>query len=152
MKYLVEKYEAGYWLITDPLQPEELSSLRNYRAALHREYIRRCPGKHSRVALGSRLGVSKSATAFYETDGIVKKRPRHSRTPLNIYANPLDLVPTVRESWATWLEIEKYDDREERWCGEPFRAPPRKIIAARWLSRGARVSLVTQQMNEYWVD
>lgn len=152
IKDLVDKYQAGDWLTTDPLEPEDLSSLRNYRAALHREFIRRCPGDYSRAFLGSRLGVSKSATAFYEKDGIVKKRPQHRRTPLNYYMNPLDLVPTVRESWATWLEIEKYDDKQERYCGEPFRAPPRKIIAALWLSRGANVTLVTQQTNTYWVD
>jgi hypothetical protein len=47
------------------------------------------------------------------------------------------------------LEIEKLDaDRKT----EPFRAPPTKIIAALWLSRGANVTLVTQQTNTYWVD
>ena len=54
----------------------------------------------------------------------------------------------VRKSYAAWLEIEKVDDDRK---SEPFRAPPRKIIAALWLSRGANVTLVTQQTNEYWV-
>ncbi|HSS95562.1 MAG TPA: hypothetical protein VLK33_00950 [Terriglobales bacterium] len=149
IQYLVDKYQAGHWLTTDPLQKEDLSSLKNYRAALHREFIRRHPGDYSRIFLGKRLGVGKSATINYETDGKIKSRPRYTRNPLNVYANPLDLVPDVRASYATWLEIEKLDDDQE---SEPFRAPPKKIIAALWLSRGAAVTLVTQQTNTYWVD
>ncbi|MEO8609073.1 MAG: hypothetical protein ABI690_14380 [Chloroflexota bacterium] len=149
IKYLVNKFEAGYWLTTDPLELQDLSSLRNYRAALHREFIRRHPGNYSRAFLGRRLGVSKAATINYDRKAGVKSRPRYSRNPLNVYMNPLDLVPTVRASWATWLEIEKLDYNCK---SEPFRAPPRKIIAALWLSRGANVTLVTQQTNEYWVD
>jgi hypothetical protein len=151
IEYLVNKYEAGYWLTTDPLEKTDLSSLKAYRAALHREFIRRCPGDYSRVFLGRRLGVSKSATINYESDGVVKHRPRYRRNPLNVYANPLDLVPAVHESWATWLEIEPLDYQKET-PDEPFRAPPKQIIAALWLSRGANVTLVTQQTNSYWVD
>jgi hypothetical protein len=148
IEFLAKKYQAGVWFTTDPLEPQDLGSLRSYRAALHREFIRRHPGNYSRAFLGRRLGVSKAATINYESDGVVKHRPRYTRTPLNVYANPLDLVPTVRESWSTWLEIEKVDDDR---ASEPFRAPPKKIIAALWLSRGANVTLVTLQTNAYWV-
>lgn len=149
IEYLVNKYEAGSWLTTDPLECEDLSSLRDYRAALHREFIRRHPGNYSRAFLGRRLGVSKAATINYDRKAGVKSRPRYTRNPLNVYVNPLDLVPAVRESYATWLEIEKVNYNRKF---EPFRAPPRKIIAALWLSRGANVTLVTQQTNAYWVD
>jgi hypothetical protein len=151
IEYLANKYEAGHWFTTDPLEKTDLGSLKAYRAALHREFIRRCPGDYSRVFLGRRLGVSKSATINYESDGVVKHRPRYRRTPLNVYVNPLDLVPAVRESWATWLEIEPLDYQKET-PDQPFRAPPKQIIAALWLSRGANVTLVTQQTNSYWVD
>jgi hypothetical protein len=58
-------------------------------------------------------------------------------------------VPTVRAGWSTWLEIEQVEyDRKS----DPFRAPPKKIVAALWLSRGASVTLVTQQTNAYWLD
>ena len=149
IEYLVNRYEAGFWLTTDPLEPEDLGSLRNYRAALHREFIRRHPGNYSRAFLGRRLGVSKAATINYDRKAGVKSRPRYRRNPLNAYANALDLVPAVRESWAAWLEIEKVDYNRK---SELFRAPPKKIIAALWLSRGASVTLVTQQTNAYWVD
>jgi hypothetical protein len=146
---LVNRYESGSWLTTDPLEPEDLGSLRNYRAALHREFIRRHPGNYSRAFLGRRLGVSKAATINYDRKVGVKSRPRYTRNWLNAYVNGLDFVSTVRENWAAWLEIEKVDDARK---SEPFRAPPRKIIAALWLSRGANVTLVTQQTNAYWLD
>jgi hypothetical protein len=150
IELLVNKYNAGFWLTTDPLEPQDLGSLRSYRAALHREFIRRHPGNYSRAFLGNRLGVSKSAVINYDHQAGVQSRPRYTRNPLNVYVNPLDLVPTVRASWATWLEIEPFD-HENDVPGKPFRAPPKKMIAALWLSRGANVTLVTQQTNAYWV-
>jgi hypothetical protein len=149
IEHLVNKYEAGTWLTTDPLQPEDLSSLKNYRAALHREFIRRNPGNYSRTFLGKRLGVSKAATINYDRKAGVQSQPRYSRNPLNVYVNPLDLVPTLRTSWSSWLEIEKLDYEHKV---IPFRAPPKKIIAALWLSRGANVTLVTRLTNSYWVE
>ncbi len=142
IEYLCQQYEAGYWLTTDPLEKADLTSLRAYRAALHREFIRRAPGSYSRAFLGRRLGVSKSATRNYDEPAGVVVKPRYERTEINYYVNALDLVPRDRVGWHTWMEIKPQDKPS-------FRAPPKRAVAANWLDHGAWITVVKQLTNRY---
>ncbi|MEN8172026.1 MAG: hypothetical protein ABFS03_04015 [Chloroflexota bacterium] len=69
LDFLVETVAAGVVLACDELSVDDMNNLRNYRAGLHREFLkRRKKCQHSRKWLGDRLGVGDRATSFYEKD------------------------------------------------------------------------------------
>jgi hypothetical protein len=62
--------------LSDELKPADLHGLTTYRAALHREFIRRSPGAYTRGWLAGRLGVSKRTVRDYDKRGGITVTPQ----------------------------------------------------------------------------
>jgi hypothetical protein len=67
---------------SDELKPADLRGLTTYRAALHREFIRRSPGVYTRGWLAGRLGVSKRTVRDYDKRAGIKVTPQIDHEPM----------------------------------------------------------------------
>jgi hypothetical protein len=139
---LVKKYAKGVFVAVDQLTVSDMQSLRHYRQALHREFIRRAPGSYSRAFLARRLGVSKRTTRAYDLQLGIRSIRRISKQELRYISNWDDLVRMAKPG-LNWLRVE-YDD------GRFFDAPPKEGIATRHMWKmDKKVYLVTQLCNRY---
>lgn len=135
---LITRYGGGRQGTTDPLDAEDLRKLSTYRAALHREFIRRNSARWGRKKLGWRLGVSKWATLYYE------KYFKNFRCKRRVSCKPfftLNELPE-RQEFRSWLTVEKPD-------GTRFKCPAIRSLAARLLKIGYQLTLWIQEVNEY---
>lgn len=124
---------------SDVLEPDDLTTARKTRMALHREMIKRRPGYYARSWMARRLGVNKRTIAAYN-----RLIPIHSKT---MYI----------ETKVNWHNLERLLP-----CDEPIqgailvtqiekRYPALRSIASRLLAKGESLILKQQTTNFYWV-
>lgn len=127
------------WKSTDVLGAADFASLKAYRQALHREFIRRAPGNYSRQFLAGRLGVSARSTRNYDRVVGVVAEVRFKRERVNYYfqRRAPDMV-MGRE----YLEVVTWEN------GQTRRMPAKPGVFYRYRDR-AEIFLVTQLANHY---
>ena len=123
---------------SDPLTLEDLTTAKQTRMALHRELIRRRPGRYPRRWLARRLGVSCETLDSYnrETEGL-HFRPCFWEQP--IFWSNLNAVPDGIEIAGAFLQ----DETGKRY-------PAKWKIAAILIGQGKRLVYKRQDANYYW--
>jgi|GEM_PF-4421576 len=114
--------------LSDELKPADLHGLTKYRAALHREFIRRSPGVYTRGWLAGRLGVSKRTVRAYD------KRAGIKVTPQIKYERMYSMIQVSNAlSMQTVITREPYGTPHDRWLEDPTgkRYPLMRDIAKR---------------------
>lgn len=110
-----------------------------YRAALHREFIKRAPGVYPRSFLARRLGISKRTSRTYDKIERITVTPNEDRERLFKPAT-FDMAADGQEAFHfKWLEFE----------GKKY--PAARTIALKFLAEKKEVYLVTQKANRYEV-
>lgn len=154
---------------SDPIPPSAYESVTEFRKSLHRAYILRRPGKHSRIALGKRLGVSKRTTANYEKGSDIVVTQMEEKHPLERADIPL--MPTKRQNGRFYMisEYERPMTNEEKesfysWASPEWRTilktpmktitvilPLTRYLLRRELDRGHKVYKAWQTTNHYQI-
>jgi len=138
---LLGTYGIEKWMACDQLAAADLESLKMYRQALHREFIRRRPGNYSRAFLSSRLGIGKRTTRNYDKALGVIVTQRHKREKLEYYNWKSKVAKAVPHK--QWLEVTYWR------TGEIKRMPAKTYLAHRAQEDGGILTLVTQQTSAY---
>lgn len=121
----------------DALAAEDLRSGRSYRVGLHRELIKRRPGRYGAEWLAGRLGISRrSVQRYHRAAGV---RPQACYRELVIGWGSLERVPEQSVLPGSFLQD-----------GQGRRYPARRAIAMRLLRARQRVSYMIQLQNQYW--
>ena len=120
----------------DHLEADALQSPTTYRAALHRAFIARTPGQHSRAWLSERLGVCRDTVRRYERNSDIVVTPMFWETPL------------------TWRNIEAaLSDEPVDGCfledHRGKRYPPLRPLARMLLASHRRLTFKRQLINDY---
>jgi hypothetical protein len=123
---------------SDPLRPDDLTSARKTRQASHREFIKRRPRQYYRSTLARRLGVSRRTVQRYDLALEIRVTPIYTQQPIT-----WDTLNTVPDFSVGRLSLQ--DERGKRY-------PALREIAARLLTQGHRVALLSQQANHYSLD
>ncbi len=122
---------------SDPLERADLATAHQTRMALHRELIKRRPGKYSRRWLAHRLGVTIPTISTYNRDIPIHSRSTYLETTIrwgNIERLPLD--EPMRGAVLITTNGKKY--------------PALRTIASMLLAKGNGVNLSEQGSNIYW--
>lgn len=122
----------------DPLAPTDLAHPAAYRRALHRELVKRRPGRYTRSWLAARVGVSIWTVRRYDRAAGVRKTSSYQEQPLNWRTLDRLLPPSQAQPAGVFLE----DERGKRY-------PPLRFIAIELLRQRARVQLKRQTANLY---
>jgi hypothetical protein len=128
----------------DALDSDVLSSVRDYRAALHRALLARRPGSYHREWLADRLGVSVRTLCRYNTDDGIHVAPRYIDRRV-LWSNltevmPSDLQDPTISHFGAFLE----DETGKRY-------PPFVSIARRLLRQRRQVLYRRRTRNHYSV-
>lgn len=103
MQLIAEKLGVVIGAI-DTLTRKAVSSLKNYCAHLHHEFIKRVPGTYGRTWLGNRLGKSARSTYNYEKQfDDIEVIPQFLETPIT-WAD-IDTIPELPESGPVYLRV-----------------------------------------------
>jgi hypothetical protein len=137
---LVQAYAHGLWTPTDDVEDEDMASLKLYRQALHREFIRRAPGCYSRAFLGNRLGVGKRTMRNYDRETGVIAQQRFHEYRIDWLLNWDDVMRAGKKA-GQFLRLVFGD-------GRVMNAPLKIGIVWKYLGEAA-VYVVTQLTNEY---
>ncbi len=122
---------------SDPLTPEDLTSARQTRMALHRELIKRRPAEYSRRWLANRLGVSRRTINTYNTLIPIHTQPTYHDTPLS-WSNIDNLLTDEILAGA----------HIETLVGKKY--PALLSIAKHLLAKGTYCRLKQRKANLYW--
>lgn len=117
----------------------DLESNKAYRAALHREFIRRCPGVYPRYFLSARLGVCNRTTQRYDVLIGVRCIARYDSFRVNW--KTLEKVPEEREHAPTTGAVLT--------TTTGGRYPPVRAIAAKLLAQRETVFYQWRRPNFY---
>lgn len=121
----------------DALAADDLRSGRSYRVGLHRELIKRRPGRYGADWLAGRLGISRrSVQRYHRAAGV---RPQACYRELVIGWGSLERVPEQSVLPGSFLQD-----------GQGRRYPARRAIAMHLLRARQRVSYMIQLQNQYW--
>ncbi|MEO8613312.1 MAG: bifunctional DNA primase/polymerase, partial [Chloroflexota bacterium] len=125
---------------SDLLTLDDLATAKQTRMALHRELIRRRPGRYPRRWLARRLGVSCETLDIYnrETEGI-HFRPCFWEQA--IFWSNLNAIPDGIEIAGAFLQ----DETGKRY-------PAKQRIAAVLLGQGRHIIYKRQDVNYYWYE
>jgi hypothetical protein len=126
---------------TDPLTTQDVRSVRHYRAAVDREFLRRKPGEYSRAWLAERLNVSaRTSQRYHAASSVICRLPSYSHTPL--IAEQVDqLLPPDDERLPDAFLMDEQ--------GRKY--PPLRAVAKRLLRRRSMILYARQGQNRYWV-
>ncbi len=122
---------------SDPLERTDLAAAHQTRMALHRELIKRRPGKYSRRWLANRLGVTIPTISTYNHAIPIHSRSNYLETTMrwdNIERLPLD--EPMRGAVLVTTNGKRY--------------PALRTIASILLAKGEVVHLKQQGSNIYW--
>jgi hypothetical protein len=122
---------------SDPLLLDDLTSVKQTRMAVHREFIKRAPGSYPRRWLARRLGVCIETLDTYNHDSGICRRHQYIETPIS-WAN-LDCIPDDMLVDGTFLQDE---------TGKHY--PALRALAARLLKEGKSITYKRQDANYYW--
>lgn len=123
---------------SDCIEATDLRSAKDYRQAIHREFLKRRPGMYSRKWLAHRLGVSIRTCQRYNLDMAIGVRPMYHETTIT-WAN-LALIPDDYPPDGAFLQ-----DRR----GKCY--PVNRGIAAKLLARDRYFTYKQRDVNYYWV-
>ena len=123
----------------DPIGWDDIASVRLYRQALHREFIRRRPGCYSQSLLGARVNVCRRTIRRYNRELPLSITPMYDETPLH-WSN-VHLLPREADQIPLY-GVYLLDQTGKRW-------PAKREIAERLLKRRVAVSQMRQQANHY---
>lgn len=122
---------------SDPIHIEDLQSAKGTRMAMHREFIRRCPGQYPRRWLAKRLGIS------------VRTLQRYNRGSPDIQVIPMYTDVPLTWQMVNWLPdeviggtclVDEYDRRY----------PPIPQLARRLLAQGHTLRYRRRYVNYYY--
>jgi len=127
---------------TDPLKPEDVRSVRHYRAAVDREFLRRRPGEYTRAWLAGRLAISaRTSQRYHAASSVIRRLPSYSHSPLVAEQVDVILPPDDERLPDAFLMDEK---------GKKY--PPLRMVAKRLLRRRSMILYVRQGQNHYSVE
>ncbi len=124
---------------SDPLAAEDLCSPESYRSALHRAFIVRRPGRHSRRWLAERLGVSVWTSRRYDRRAGLLVEPMYAEQ--QVFWFNLDHLPL--------LDAPNKPDGTFLQTPDGQRYPPVRGLAAHLLARRQHVIWKSQGWNYY---
>lgn len=124
----------------DPIYPADVASVRAYRQALHREFIRRRPGRYSQALLGRRVSVSSRTIARYNQRMPICSEPTFIEKPL-CWENLDQVLPGEDCGWQGGRFL--MDQTGKKW-------PPRREIARKLLKKRLAVSSMVRGVNYYY--
>lgn len=133
--------------VCDPITADDLRSVRTYRAALEREFIRRCPGQYPQQWLAERLGVSVRSIYTYHRDADISATPCFVTTSIT-WANYTTIPPNAVVAKRAGLRPGGRFLEDE----EGKRYPPKPGIAMRLLGQGRQVWLKERTYSQYQVN
>ena len=122
---------------SDSLDPDDLTSAKKCRQAVHRELIKRRPGRYSRAWLAHRLGISVRTCQRYNIEIPIHVVPLYIEKPISW--SSINQIPAGFSVAGTFLE----DENRQRY-------PPIPGIAVKLLARGHRVTYKRRDVNYYW--
>jgi hypothetical protein len=114
-----------------------LRSSKNYRQALHREFVKRRPGLYPRKWLAKRLGITKRTSQRYQHEDIIKRKAMYYRQTISW--DNLAHISDMPELMGQFLQ----DETGKRY-------PPKRELAKKLLSEGHHLSYMRQDVNYYW--
>ena len=136
---LAKRLKVKLTKISDPLTEDDLSSAKNTRQAMHREFLIRRPGIYPSKWLAKRLSVSIVTKNHYDDVIQVHKIPTYKSMPITYES--CGNIPEDDDTKGMFLE----DDTGKRY--------PAKIgIAKVLLKRGRGVVLKFQSYNFYFIE
>jgi len=121
----------------DPLNLDDVSSVRKYREAMQRELIKRRPGQYTRKWLAQRLGISIRTLQRYRNDVCLKQRPIYDKKAISW--DNLNHVPEENEIAGVFLQ----DETGKRY-------PAIRTLTKVLLNRKKQIYLMRQRANYYW--
>lgn len=122
---------------SDPLSIDDLSTAKETRKAVHREFIKRRPGTYPRRFLAHRLGVTLGSIDTYNDEIPIFYREQFIETRL-CWSN-LDIIPDDFTLDGVFLED-----------GSGKRYPALRPLAAKLLRQGKTLTYKRQDANYYW--
>ncbi|MCS6835795.1 MAG: bifunctional DNA primase/polymerase [Anaerolineae bacterium] len=126
---------------TDPLTTQDIGSVRRYRAAIDREFLRRKPGEYSRAWLAQRLNISvRTSQRYHAASSVICRLPIYNQTPL-IAEHVDQLLPPDDERLPDAFLMDEQ--------GRKY--PPLRALAKRLLRRRSMILYVRQGCNRYWI-
>lgn len=127
----------------DPITLPDIQSPAVYRAALHRELIRRRPGIYSQAWLGRRLHVTpRTIQRYNQHEGI---QSRQTFETIRITWSNLNQIPASKLYKRAGLDAQPYFLQD----GSGRRYPPQKGIAQKLLCRKQDVWLTRRSLCHY---
>ncbi len=124
---------------TDPLALTDLATPAAYRRALHRELVKRRPGRYTRGWLGARMGVSAWTVRRYDQAAGVRRAPTYYEASVN-WRTLDQLIPPAASALPAGTFLE--DERGKRY-------PPLRFIAIELLQQRVRLQFKRQAANYY---
>lgn len=130
---------------SDPLKTGEFKTVRTYRGALHREFIKRKPGQHSMRMLAAKYGVTRQTIRNYNRIEGIKAVQQYGDMALkwhniNLIGDPEQFHNQAGKLRTRAMFIETN--------GERYPALP--AIAVKHLQKGLKPVLKWQQQNYYY--
>ena len=132
---LAEQLGVTLTRISDSLTAEDLSSAKNTRQAMHREFILRRPGVYPSRWLAKRLSISVVTKNRYDSEIPVHKTPTYRIYPITLES--CGMIPEEAEN-GIFLEDDK------------GRCYPPKIEIAKYLLKWGRVVVMKIQSNNFY--
>ena len=136
---LAKRLKVELTNISDPLAEDDLSSAKNTRQAMHKEFLIRRPGIYPSRWLAKRLSVSIVTKNNYDNAIPVHKIPTYKSIPITYES--CGIIPEDNDTKGMFLE----DDTGKRY---PAKIGMAKIL----LKRGRGVVLKFQSYNFYYVE
>ena len=136
---------------SDPLTPEELKSVRRYRAALFREFIRRRSGTYGREMLAAKHGVHHRTLRRYAHAEQICSAPTIISTPLTSTA-----VQGLGFGAAETIEVYYNQAGRNRTRAvylvdeDDNRYPALSVVAAKLIALGKKLTICQRLANYYW--
>lgn len=130
---------------SDPLKTGEFKTVRTYRGALYREFIKRRPGQHSMRILAGRSGVTRQTIRNYNRIEGIKSIPQYGDMALkwhtvNLIGDPEQFTNTAGKLRTRAMFIETNGQRY----------PALASIAVKHLRSGLKPVLKWQQQNYFY--
>jgi hypothetical protein len=130
----------------DPIELENIRTVKHYRAALNRELIARRPAKYSQGWLGKRLNVSTKSIQRYVKLSRIKSRYSFHETQID-WGN-VNIIPSAYAAKRAGFDVRPYFLQDE----QGKRYPAMTTIAQKLLKGGHGVWLMRRDCKHYWIE
>jgi hypothetical protein len=130
----------------DPIDLQDIRTVKHYRAVLNRELIARRPAKYSQNWLGKRLNISSKSIQRYLK--LPKIKSAYSFYETAIGWGNLNLIPSAYAAKRAGFDIHPYFLQDE----PGTRYPAMPTIAQKLLKAGHGVWLMRRDCKHYWIE